>query len=277
MEVKPRRRSENVLHFAKYHGAGNDFILVDGIRHPVTPSWWHQEAISKLCNRHYGVGADGLIVLLESDECDYRMKYFNSDGKEAEMCGNGLRCLALFIRDQGYPVTDSISVETKAGQVSLDILDGNRVRVSMPPISFNRKSLPMRGEGECINEELKVGDEVFKITALSPGNPHVAEGGEIPKGVEDLGEMLKLAIEREAGVGDLLKFIKGPDVPTGGIIFGLDGMRRGYKTGNGRFYVRAKANVEKRKNGNGHKITIRGARGNSAHSGLDECGISSIG
>jgi diaminopimelate epimerase len=79
MELTPRQNSKNVLYFSKYHGAGNDFILVDGIKHRDTPSWWHRETIQKLCHRHYGVGADGLIVLLESESSDYRMKYFNAD------------------------------------------------------------------------------------------------------------------------------------------------------------------------------------------------------
>lgn len=178
MEVTPRQRSENVLYFSKYHGTGNDFILVDGIKHPDTPSWWHRETIHKLCNRHVGIGADGLIVLLESTGSDYRMKYFNSDGHEAQMCGNGLRCLALFIRDQGYPVNSPMTIETLGGEVSVEILAGDRVRVSMPAISFDRSSLPMRGEGECLDEELKIDKETFKITALSVGNPHVVIFGD---------------------------------------------------------------------------------------------------
>jgi diaminopimelate epimerase len=177
MEVKPRQPSENVLYFSKYHAAGNDFILVDGIDHPQTPSWWHYETIHKLCHRNYGIGGDGLIVLLESSECDYRMKYFNADGHEAEICGNGLRCLALFIRDQGHPIGEALSIETLGGPVSCEILAGDRVRVEMPPVKFSREDIPMREEGDledCIDEELKLDkDTTLKITALSVGNPHV--------------------------------------------------------------------------------------------------------
>lgn len=178
MEITPRQPSQNVLHFSKYQAAGNDFILVDGIKYQQTPSWWHQQTIYKLCHRHFGIGADGLIVLLESEESDYRMKYFNADGLEAQICGNGLRCLALFIRDQGYPVSSPMNVQTLSGEVSVEILAGDRVRVNMPPISFDRRSLPMRGEGECLDEELQVEKQTVKITALSVGNPHVVIFGD---------------------------------------------------------------------------------------------------
>lgn len=178
MEVTPRQKSKNVLYFSKYHGTGNDFILVDGIKYPETPSWWHRETIHKLCHRHVGIGGDGLIVLLESNDSDYRMKYFNADGLEAQMCGNGLRCLALFIRDSGYPVNSPMTIQTLGGEVTAEILAGDRVRVGMPAVSFDRSSLPMRGEGECLDEELKIDNTAIKITALSVGNPHVVIFGE---------------------------------------------------------------------------------------------------
>ncbi len=180
MELEPRRPSENVMHFSKYHAAGNDFIMIDGIKYPDTPSWWHREAIHKLCLRNFGVGGDGLIILVESKECDYRMKYFNADGIEAEMCGNGLRCLAMFIRDQGYPISDATSIETLGGPVSVEILDGNRVRVGISNISFQRSDIPMHGEEEdCIDKELRLDKNTkIKITALSVGNPHVVIFGE---------------------------------------------------------------------------------------------------
>jgi len=192
MEVTPRQESKNVLQFAKYHAAGNDFILVDGITYPKEPSWWHHETIFKLCHRHYGIGGDGLIVLMESKESDYRMKYFNADGHEAEMCGNGLRCLALFIRDQGHPFSNQMSIETRSGQVSVEILAGDRVKVSMPQVKFARADIPMRGEDDCINEELKIDkDTTLKITALSVGNPHVVLFGEYSdEQFMDLGPLL---------------------------------------------------------------------------------------
>ncbi len=178
MTLTPRQKSKNVLCFSKYHGVGNDFIMVDGIKYPQEPSWWHRETIEKLCHRHFGIGADGLIVLLPSEDCDYRMKYFNADGQEAQMCGNGLRCLALFIRDQGYAVPDSMSIQTLAGPVAAEILAGDRVRVAMPGVSFERQAIPMRGKGECLDEELKVDKITLRITALSVGNPHVVIFGD---------------------------------------------------------------------------------------------------
>ncbi len=193
MEIMPRRPSKNVLYFSKYHGTGNDFILVDGIKYPEEPSWWHRETIKKLCDRHFGVGADGLIVLLPSQDCDYRMKYFNSDGNEAEMCGNGLRCLALFIRDQGYSVGDPMTIQTLAGEVAVELLAGERVRVGMPAVNFQRKWIPMRGEGECIQEEIKLDRKTsLRITALSIGNPHVILFGEYSdEQVRSLGPLIE--------------------------------------------------------------------------------------
>lgn len=173
MQPKSQNQENSSLTFSKYHGAGNDFILVDGIKQAGETNWWRRESIARLCDRHYGIGADGLIVLLKSDSGDYRMKHFNADGQEAEMCGNGLRCLALFIRDQGYPVASPMKIQTLAGEVAVDIRSGGRVHVAMPPVSFERKSLPMRGKGECIDEELRIEGVTLRITACSVGNPHV--------------------------------------------------------------------------------------------------------
>lgn len=166
------------LQFSKYHGTGNDFILIDGIKYPDVVEKLQKETIKRLCDRHYGIGADGLLVLMESKASDYRMRYFNSDGQEAQMCGNGLRCLALFIRDQGHPWQSPIRVQMLSGEVKLEFTAENRVRVGMPAVSFDRKSLPMRGVGECIEEELKIGGRSLRITALSVGNPHVVIFGE---------------------------------------------------------------------------------------------------
>lgn len=159
--------------FSKYHGTGNDFILVDGIKQAGEPSWWRRETLARLCDRHFGIGADGVIALLKSDSGKYRMKYFNSDGVEASMCGNGLRCLALFIRDQGYPIAAPLPIDTASGEVAAEIFPGNRVRIAMPPVSFERSSLPMSGRGDCIDEELRLEGAVLRFTACSVGNPHV--------------------------------------------------------------------------------------------------------
>lgn len=164
---------KEVLRFSKYHGTGNDFILVDGIKQAGEASWWRKETLARLCDRHFGIGADGLIVLLRAESGDYRMKYFNADGQEAAMCGNGLRCLALFIRDQGYPVSSPMKIVTLAGDIAVEILAGHRVRVAMPAVSFERSSLPMPGKGDCIDEELKIDGGTLRFTACSVGNPHV--------------------------------------------------------------------------------------------------------
>ena len=101
-----------MLRFVKYHGLGNDFVLVDGMSAPVNLA--AQEAI-RLCDRHFGVGADGVILALHSENADCRMQLFNSDGTEAEMCGNGLRCLACFVWDEGLVRKTEMTVATQAG------------------------------------------------------------------------------------------------------------------------------------------------------------------
>ncbi|TKJ40768.1 diaminopimelate epimerase [candidate division LCP-89 bacterium B3_LCP] len=213
MEITPRQPSKNVMYFSKYHATGNDFILVDGIKYPETPSWWHTETIFKLCTRHFGIGSDGLIVLLESEESDCRMKYFNADGQEAQICGNGLRCLALFVRDQGYPVNSPMTIQTLGGDIVVDFLTGDRVRVAMPPVSFNRLDLPMRGQGDCIDEELKLDkDTKLKITALSVGNPHVVIFGEYSDDqFNQLGPVLEKHSLFPEHVNVSFVEVKGPD------------------------------------------------------------------
>ncbi|MCX6641671.1 MAG: diaminopimelate epimerase [bacterium] len=212
MNVTPRQPSKNVMYFSKYHANGNDLIMVNGIKHPDTPSWWHWESISKLCNRHVGVGADGLIVLLDSKQSDYRMKYFNSDGKEAQMCGNGLRCLGLFIRDQGYPVSSPMTIQTLGGEVSVEILAAERVRVGMPQVTFERSTIPMKGKGECINEELKIEEKPYKITALSVGNPHVVIYGEYDDVlVKKLGPILENHANFPEGINVSFVHLETPD------------------------------------------------------------------
>jgi diaminopimelate epimerase len=213
MDVIPRQNSKNVLYFSKYHGAGNDFILVDGIKYPDTPSWWHRETIEKLCHRHYGVGADGLIVLLESESSDYRMKYFNADGQEAQMCGNGLRCLALFLRYQGYTISGPLNIQTLAGDVTVELLADDRVRVFMPAVNFSRKAIPMRGDGEAINEELMIDKHSLRFTALSVGNPHVVIFGEYSDAqVLDLGPKIEKHELFPQGVNVHFVKIESPDM-----------------------------------------------------------------
>jgi diaminopimelate epimerase len=164
------------LKFIKIHGIGNDYIYVDAIHNTLSKPG---EIAEKISDRHFGVGSDGLILLLESKTADFKMRMFNSDGTEAEMCGNGIRGLAKMIHDHGFSKKKKLKIETLAGILELDLhLKNNHVdsvTVDMGEPILNRSQIPMVGEeGNVIEEVLELDDTVkFTITAVSMGNPHV--------------------------------------------------------------------------------------------------------
>lgn len=165
------------LRFWKMHGLGNDYIVIDNIKEQVH-SREMPELARRLCRRKFSVGADGLIFACKSLAADVRMRIFNPDGSEAEMCGNGIRCLAKFCYENAIVTKKSFTVETLAGtrNVWLTTDASGRevasVRVDMGEPVFNREAIPMLGNGTFINEELKVGGRRFRATCLSVGNPH---------------------------------------------------------------------------------------------------------
>jgi diaminopimelate epimerase len=158
------------------HGLGNDYVLVDNRDGNITDN--EAPALArKICERRFGVGADGLLLVCSSKVADVGMRIFNADGSEAEMCGNGIRCFAKFCFENGIFKKDQFDVETKAGMkhVWLAIVEGEvkEVKVDMGAPNWDRKSLPMIGEGPCIDEDLQMDeDESYKVTCLSMGNPH---------------------------------------------------------------------------------------------------------
>ena len=159
--------------FSKYHGLGNDFILFDAVeQHPDLLNFLSEEKIQRLCTPKYGIGADGIIVLTKSEEADFGMRLFNADGSEAELSGNGLRCLALFIRDRGLTTAKRLKIKTGGGINTVEILADERVRAGMPRPDFRRDHIPMTGGGECVDQELLFDGEFFQATALAAGNPH---------------------------------------------------------------------------------------------------------
>lgn len=163
------------MNFVKMHGLGNDFILVNLLEED-SPLDYSLLA-PKLCDRNFGIGADGILLIMPSETADIKMGIINSDGSEAEMCGNGIRCFAKFIYEEGIINKKIIEVETLAGKIIPEIiLDNNRVaavRVDMGEPKLERAQIPMFGEeGQVIKEKLKVFDKEFEITAVSMGNPH---------------------------------------------------------------------------------------------------------
>jgi diaminopimelate epimerase len=162
--------------FAKMHGLGNDFVVIDCISHPYDTAALVALAPT-ICDRHFGVGGDGLILVLPSETADFRMRIINSDGSEPEMCGNGVRCFAKFVFDQGLTKKTGLAVETLAGVIKpvLHVTNGavTAVRVDMGEPRLERAEIPMLGPaGEVVSEALDIQGRTFAVTAVSMGNPH---------------------------------------------------------------------------------------------------------
>ena len=162
------------MRFTKMHGLGNDYVYVNGFDEQVEDPAAVARAVS---DRHFGIGADGLILILSSDKADCRMRMFNADGSEAQMCGNGIRCVAKYVYDHDIARRTTLNVETLAGVLNLDLFVAggavNRVRVRMGEPRLQRAQIPMQGTpGEVINEPLLVDSATFDVTAVSMGNPH---------------------------------------------------------------------------------------------------------
>ena len=164
------------MRFTKMHGAGNDYVYIDGFKEQVIQPSQFAIAVS---DRHFGIGSDGLILILPSDKADLRMQMFNSDGSEAEMCGNGIRCVAKYAWDHGLIDHLEISIETGAGIKPVTMFcdsnnQVNRVRVNMGQPLLLRGDLPMTGDpnAQALEITLEAGDKTFKAWCLSMGNPH---------------------------------------------------------------------------------------------------------
>ncbi len=162
--------------FTKVHGLGNDFILVNKNEAKDLPRDLAGLAI-KICNRYFGVGADGLVLIGPGEEADLAMQIINSDGSEAEMCGNAIRCVAKYAYERGLVRKTKMAVETGAGIKLPELIINNgavtAVRVDMGEPYLEREQIPMTGlPGQVVNEPLVAGDDVFNITTVSMGNPH---------------------------------------------------------------------------------------------------------
>ncbi len=162
------------MRFTKAHGLGNDFVIVDGRGGAYLEEL--PELARRVCHRRTGVGADGLILVRESAECDTQMQIFNSDGSEAEMCGNGVRCFAKYVYDKGVVDKDAFSVETIAGKqlIELTVENGRAVaaRVNLGKPERKKALIPMLGEGECVLEKLTANGKVLTFSAILLGVPH---------------------------------------------------------------------------------------------------------
>ena len=161
------------LRFAKLHGTANDFIYVDAREElPGDPT----VLARRLCDRHRGIGADGLILLVDSAAADCGMQIYNADGSRAEMCGNGIRGFAKFVHDRGLVRANPLRVETDAGvkMVRAELTGGRvaRVTVDMGRPVWAGRQIPVDADGEVIDRPLEIGGHSHRVTCLSMGNPH---------------------------------------------------------------------------------------------------------
>jgi len=162
------------MRFVKMQGAGNDYVYVDCFSQDVADPAGLARRIS---DRHFGVGGDGLILICPSKIADARMRMFNLDGSESEMCGNGVRCVAKYVYDHGICRKKTLRIETGAGVLALDLelADGHvsRVRVDMGEPVLEAAKIPTTLPGNpVVNVDLTVADKTFPVTCVSMGNPH---------------------------------------------------------------------------------------------------------
>ncbi|TYT75212.1 diaminopimelate epimerase [Desulfobotulus mexicanus] len=162
----------------KMHGLGNDFLLADDRNGSIAEKLSYGELAVKICDRHFGIGADGLILILPSTSCDLGFAIYNSDGSEAGMCGNGIRCFARYVYEKTILRQKIMTIETASGPVvCLLENDGEdlvtSVRVDMGPPRLMPEEIPfIWPTSEAIEVPLKVLDQAFQVTPVSMGNPH---------------------------------------------------------------------------------------------------------
>ncbi len=169
------------MRFTKMHGAGNDYVYVNSFEQPLPEN--PAELARRVSDRHFGIGGDGLILICPSNVADARMKMFNADGSEAEMCGNGIRCVAKYVYDHDICRKPKLRIETGNGVLGLELEIANqkvrRVRVDMgepildpPRIPTTLPGNPAFAGSPAANVDLDIGDCRFSVTCVSMGNPH---------------------------------------------------------------------------------------------------------
>ncbi|MCA1707455.1 MAG: diaminopimelate epimerase [Actinobacteria bacterium] len=158
------------MEFAKYQGIGNDFVMLADPQDELNLT---AEMVRRLCDRRFGIGGDGVIRVAPGREgADFFMDYVNSDGSVGEMCGNGIRCLAVYARAEGLTDKDVLQIETRAGLKTVWI-EGDAVRVDMGAPIFEPSSIPVQWSGtDALHAKLELDDEVIEVACVSMGNPH---------------------------------------------------------------------------------------------------------
>lgn len=161
------------MRFTKWQGLGNDFVIINTFDESI---YDERELAKAMCDRHFGIGADGLVLIAPSDTADFQMRIINSDGTYAEMCGNATRCVASYLKSRGMSDGSTVRLETLAGIVEPKVLDGpdNLVEVNMGKARLMRGEIPMQGDeaDTAINIPLNVNGWTWYGTGVSMGNPH---------------------------------------------------------------------------------------------------------
>jgi diaminopimelate epimerase len=162
--------------FTKMHGCGNDYIYLDCINDNIKINN-PEELAKKLSDRHFGIGSDGLVLILSSNKADFKMRMFNSDGSEGNMCGNAVRCIAKYIYEKNHTLNDAISIETLSGikYIKLKIKDDKvlEIEVDMGKAILETKSIPLlTDKSEFVSELISIDKQQYNVTCVSMGNPH---------------------------------------------------------------------------------------------------------
>lgn len=200
------------MRFSKYQGIGNDFVM---IADPQDAMELSPELVRRLCDRRFGIGGDGVIRVGPGDSrSDLVMDYVNSDGSTGEMCGNGIRCLAIFARDEGLTALDEIKVGTGAGIKVVTILEEGLVRVDMGSPAFGPQDVPVQWSGpDALHAKVELDDSVIEAACLSMGNPHavifVDDPEEVPLTV--LGPAIEKHPMFPNGANAEFATVEGPD------------------------------------------------------------------
>ena len=163
------------LNFIKMHGAGNDYVYVDGMKYQIPDE---SAAAKKLSDRHFSIGGDGLIIIKKGTKADYEMVMYNADGSRGAMCGNGIRCVAKYLFDEGYTNNEKeFTIESMGAikHIKVNVIDGKAVsaRVDMGKPILKASDIPVNFNGEkCVNQPVTFADREFNMTCVSMGNPH---------------------------------------------------------------------------------------------------------
>ena len=162
------------MQFTKMHGIGNDYVYVNCFEETVGEP---EKLAVEVADRHFGIGSDGLILICPSQQADVRMRMFNADGSESEMCGNGIRCVAKYVYDHGIATKNPLRIETGNGVLVVNLtIDGGQflaARVNMGEPILESSKIPMAiDDTRAVNYQIEVAGLPMVLTAVSMGNPH---------------------------------------------------------------------------------------------------------